>query len=59
LLRNNRVVSTRTVTGNHTFRFETSPGRYVLESNQSATPRVQVTINPGTTATVNLYSACS
>jgi hypothetical protein len=59
LIKNSRVVATQTVTGSHTFRFVTSPGEYVVRSNQSATSPAQVTITPGVTTTVNLYSACS
>jgi len=59
LLKDSRVVSVQTVTGSHTFRFESSPGKYVVKSNQSATTPAQVTITSGTTSTVNLYSACS
>jgi hypothetical protein len=59
LIKQSRAVATQTVTGSHTFRFVTSPGEYVVRSNQSATSPAQVKITPGATTTVNLYSACS
>lgn len=58
LLKDGQVVSTQTVRGSHTFRFAASPGEYVVRSNQSATSPSHVTLTPGATATVNIYSSC-
>jgi hypothetical protein len=58
LLKDNRVVAVQTVTGSHTFRFAAAPGEYVVRSNQSATSPHHFKVTPGSSTTVNIYSAC-
>lgn len=58
LFKSTRVIAEQTETGSHTFRFVVPPGNYVVSSNQSATTPTAVTIKPGKTRTVNLYSRC-